>query len=186
MNKILCAEALWDNDISQNRPSYRSLMELVRNETGCEIAYFTFNTAEELNHLMDMFGKSDYDIFYLASHMEGGYLKSGYRSQYRTDYVAISENNASNLKGRILHLAGCSSLLTSNIGNAKRFLRLTGLKVLSGYNIDTDTTESSAMDLLYLTRLMQIDVEEFQETLKTRYKQMAKLSGFKLYIAKEA
>lgn len=186
MNKIFCAEALWDNDISHKRSSYKSIIDLVRNETGCDTAYFTFNTPEELNNLFEIFGEKKYDIFYLASHMDSGYVRSGYNLKYRTSYVRLIKNNKKSLSGKILHLAGCSSLLESNIPDAVSLMEKVGLSALSGYTIDTYTTESSAMDLLYLTSLIISGKEEFEKYLNSRYNQLAEMSGFKMYNAQEA
>jgi hypothetical protein len=179
--KILCAEALWDNDITDNRQTYKTLLNLVKNETGCKVAYFTFNTSEELDYLFEIFKKKDYDIFYLSSHMQDGKALSGLHKKLGIDYVELVHKHRHGLKHKILHLAGCSSLSTENV-NPRELLDVSGLSILSGYAIDTDTTQSSAMELLYLVGIInEGGVEEFLYNLEHSYAGLAKETGFVIY-----
>jgi hypothetical protein len=182
--KIFCAETLWDRDVSTTRTSYENLLKLVSNETGDIISYFTFNTPEELDHLFTMFKESKYDLFYIASHMRDGNVTSGYKSQFITSIPSIIKRNRAALSRKILHLAGCSSMSEDNI-NIAHIKKICKLKAISGYTIDTDSTESAAMDLLYLATLSKEGLEGLPETLNTRYKSLVEASGFKMYILKE-
>lgn len=182
MKKILCAEALWDMDISQKRQSYRSALDIIRSEAGCETAYFTFNTPEELNHIFEIFIKKNYDVLYIASHMSDGDIVSGFKSKYRISYSDLLEKYAKGLKNKVIHLAGCSSMSDSNMSNFDYLLEKTGAKIISGYTIDTFTTESACMDILYLTTLLQEGVGTVRDTIYTRYGQLAEVSGFKLHV----
>jgi len=182
--KIFCAETLWDSNVSSTRVSYEALMKLVSNETGDIISYFTFNTPEELDHLFTMFRESKYDLFYIASHMKDGNVTSGYKSQFITSIPSIIKRNKASLTRKILHLAGCSSMSEDNI-DIKYIKRICKLKVISGYAIDTDSTESAAMDLLYLTTLSKEGVKGLSETLNKRYGSLVEASGFKMYVLKE-
>jgi len=176
--KIFCAETLWDNEISSRRASYKSLLELVCTETGDEFAYFTFNTPEELDHLFEMFREKHYHVFYLASHMNNGDVVSGFKKKYHISIYEIIERNLENLKNRVLHLAGCSSLKNLKVEPGI-------LKILSGYEVDTDSTESAVMDILYLVALSRGRKKDLDYLYKT-YKCLIDVSGFKMYRKKES
>src|SRR5689334_21367674 len=152
--KIFCAEAIWDKSIKNGRTSYIDLLNLIQTETNCQIEYFTFNTMEELDYLFKVFKKSKFDIFYLASHMGQGDVTSGLGQDVRREIYDILSTNKDCIKGKVLHLAGCSSLKEKYF-DIKKAKELCDAKIISGYTIDTDTTESSAMDLLYLINLIR-------------------------------
>ena len=182
--KIFCAETLWDRDIATTRTSYENLLKMVSIETGDVISYFTFNTPEELDHLFTMFKESKYDVFYIASHMKDGNVTSGYNKQFIASIPSIIKRNKASLTGKVLHLAGCSSMSEENI-DIKYIKKICKLKVISGYEIDTDTTESAAMDLLYLTTLSKEGIKGLSSTLTERYGSLVEASGFKMYVLKE-
>lgn len=183
--KLFCAETLWDNDISEKRTSYKSLMDLVSNETWCDVSYFTFNTKEELTHLFDIFRQKKYTVFYLASHMRDGDITSGYKQKFNINIPDILKKNGECFTNRILHLAGCSSMANISHKSLLSIKNFTNLKVLSGYNKDTDTTESSAMDLLYLVNLARDGEKNLNNKLKEAYPDLIRASGFEMYVMKE-
>lgn len=183
--KILFAEALWDDDISESRLSYRSLLGLIRNETGCKLSHFTFNTPEELDYLFEIFGTKNYDIFYLASHMEKGKALSGLKKKFSVEYVPLILKHKKSLGGKILHLAGCSSLNREFI-SPENVIEMTGLEILSGYEIDTDTSESSAMEVLYFAGILnEGGIPVFLSNMKTVYKGLVEQTGFTIYMGNE-
>lgn len=182
--KILCAETLWENDVSTSRTSYESLLKLISTETGDTISYFTFNTPQELDHLMLLFSVNKYDMFYLASHMKDGNVTSGYKKRYVTNIPLMIKRNKDYLQGKILHLAGCSSMSEANI-DVKKIKAVCNLKAISGYEIDTDSTESAAMDLLYMSTLSKEGIKNLPEKLTQRYQSLVESSGFKMHILKE-
>ena len=175
---------MWESDVSTERTSYSSLLNLAANETGDTISYFTFNTPEELDHLFTIFKKTKYDVFYLASHMRDGNITSGYKRQFINSILSILKRNKLALSGKILHLAGCSSL-SSKYLDMKEVKKICNLKAISGYDIDTYTTESAAMDLLYLTYLSTEGIKGLLEKLTNRYGCLVSVSGFKIYMLKD-
>ena len=176
--KILCAEGLWDNEISTRRTSYKSVIDLVSIETGCDTSYFSFTTGKELENIFRLFYKNKYNIFYLASHMNDGYIVTTNGADDKIDLLEVLSGHSEYLKNKVLHLAGCSSL-------AKQY-SFPNLKLLSGYKIDTDTTESSAMDLLYLVTLLNEGKQNLYSKLCTRYPDLIRASGFYIFDGKES
>ena len=182
--KIMCAETLWENDVSSSRTSYKSILDSVVTETGDTLSYFTFNTPQELDNLFSVFKKSKYDLFYLGSHMRGGNITSGYRKEFTINvYDAIKRNKAA-LTNKVLHLSGCSSVSDANL-DIDKVRKICKLRAVSGYMIDTDTTESAAMDLIYLTNLSRNGVTGLYKLLTKRYGCLVRISGFKIYDLKE-
>lgn len=181
---IFCAEALWDKDVTINKTTFLPILKLVGNETGCKVAHFTFNTVAELDYLFKVFEKRKFDVMYIASHMSKGNIVSGVDSEILTDYLGIAEHNKNVLGGKVLHLAGCSSLNQNNVSyeDADDFMKCTGVSILSGYSIDTYTIESASMDLLYLSLLASdYSPKEVSDFINNSYSSVARATGFTIY-----
>lgn len=177
--RIFCAEALWGNDISETRISYKSLLTLIASETASKLAHFTFNTKEELDYLFGVFVKKKYDLLYIGAHMQSGTVFSGLGKSIKTDYVDLIYKHKEGLEDKVVHLAGCSSL--GKGVNDRKILKAAGLQILSGYTLDADTSTSSAMEILYFTGILNSHgTKEFIKNLKTKYKDLAKETGFRI------
>lgn len=181
--ELFAIETLWFSKTDILKSSIEPIVKLTYYDSGEICSYMTFNTREELNFVLEKFLKSKSGILYLASHGKENHISFGNGSN---DSITLQElqvilNNK--LKGKAIHFSSCSTL---NISKEiiSEFMLQTNVSVVSGYKKSVYWTDSSALDLLYLTQLQRgkNDLNKFKKSFYRRYKELIDLNGFVMYI----
>lgn len=149
-NGILCLESSWSNDSGSTRTSVSPLIEFIGRMNGVKQTTFTCGTPEELSLRLKKCRRGGYGILYLAGHGEKGEFAT------ETEYVTLSqiaEMMNHRFEGFAVHFGSCA-VMQADYDEVLKFKRSTKVRKVSGYKEYVDWSESSAFEVIWLSRLI--------------------------------
>ena len=158
---VFCIEGVFDTEALSFEPTLALLSDI------CDFSkiYRQVNSRNALvNNLKQWAGRSDwkYPILYLSFHgFENGVHVDDPKGAgfTRVDLRTISDVfRGYDVSDTVVHVGACSTLAMDDMEIGK-FLRDTGVAVLSGYQKDVPWIESLAFELLYLTGMQRAMVD---------------------------
>lgn len=175
LKHVACLESLWDQDL-EHRLSVLPILELTARTTSARFIYLTCNTRAELRYNLGLLSrKRAYAVLVLAFHGNPGRVELA-------EHVHVSMENLSTFMGRrfegwVVHFASCGTLKIDDARLA-RFVRETGVAMVTGFAEEIDWTEGAVMDLLLLRSLQYYrDLHAMWKHLRSRYPDLIKATG---------
>ena len=163
MKNIICIEGEWEfnSQPAENRFSLNTepLLHWLREFYSCDTVYRHILTKEDLLHYIQFFAShkrqfKGYEIIYISCHgwnhslsLEGG--------EPAVDLAELAEMAGNFFEGRIVHFGSCKTM--SNADAVLDFMRVTGAKLVSGYEVSVDPTKSAIADIAYFNELMNLE-----------------------------
>ena len=175
--KIACLEGQWEE--WTHRSTVLPFLQALEawSETKSLFTHHTCNTRGELQYHVERLARhKSFDLVYLAFHGSPGCVEVGTDS-LTLDELAIAFGTG--LSERVVHFASCSTL-DVDARHIRRFLRNTGVKMVSGYTSDVWWPEAAAFEYLYFDLWQDyVDPRAFEKRLQSLHGQLIKRLAFR-------
>ncbi len=148
---ILCLERVWyDGFDNEDRESVAPVIRLVAALNGVRESIFTCGTRDELARRLQTKKLRGFAVLYLAMHGRSGLIET---EEEDISLEELSKLMRTRFSGFAVHLGSCGTL--SDLDAARRFKRVTGARLVSGYNISVGwDAANSALEVAWLSALV--------------------------------
>ena len=172
---IFCLEALWNRNI-ENKLTVLPILELVAKTRGIKFIYLTSNTLSEFEFNLKLLSrKRTYQILYFAFHGDSDLIELG------DSAISLKELEgmlAGRFKDLVVHFGSCGTM-NVDLGKLNEFTKNAGVRMVSGYTKEVDWIESSAMDMLYFSKLQDYrSISHLDAFLRKTYPDLVEHTGF--------